>query len=45
MFKGVRCLRSSEAVVALFATGWGSRAVASKLGIGRKLSSGCTTVE
>jgi hypothetical protein len=37
MFKGSSLSEEQrEAAVALFATGWGSRAAASKLGVGRK---------
>lgn len=32
-----------EAAVALFEIGWGSRAVATKLGVGRKAVLRCTT--
>lgn len=44
MFKGSSLSEEQrEAAVALSEIGWGSRAVASKLEVGRKQSFGCTT--
>jgi hypothetical protein len=43
--KGRSSEEQRDAAVMVFATGWRSKAVASKVGVVGKLSSGCTTVQ